>query len=65
MDLYTDLDYATARAYEQFYIEKYDTIDTANPKANQQNSFRHIRAQNPDDKRGIAFESEYKKIKYN
>ena len=49
-----------ARAYEQYYIEKYKTIDKTNPKANQQNSFRHNRT----DARGKGFEAEYKKIKY-
>ena len=32
--------YAQARANEQFNIEKYNTIDKTNLKANQQNSFR-------------------------
>ena len=40
-------------------IEKYKTIDKTNPKANQQNSFRH----NRKDARGKGFEAEYKKIK--
>jgi hypothetical protein len=59
VDLHKDIDYAKARAYEQHNIEKFGTIDTANPKANQQNSFRHSRT----DKRGKAFKKEYKKIK--
>ena len=60
IDLHKDIDYAKARAYEQYYIEKYKTIDKTNPKANQQNSFRHNRT----DARGKGFEAEYKKIKY-
>lgn len=59
VDLHKGIDYAKARAYEQYYIEKYKTIDKTNPKANQQNSFRHNRT----DARGKAFEAEYKNIK--
>jgi hypothetical protein len=53
------IDYAQARAYEQQDIKRYGTIDTANPKANQQNSFRHNRTH----ARGQAFEAEYNRIK--
>ena len=60
IDLHKDIDYAKARAYEQYYIEKYKAIDKTNPKANQQNSFRHDRT----DTRGKAFETEYKNIKH-
>jgi len=59
VDLHKNIDYATARAYEQYYIEKHSTIDRTNPKANQQNSFRHSRT----DSRGVAFEKEYQNIK--
>ena len=59
VDSYKNIDYATARAYEQYYIEKHSTIDRTNPKANQQNSFRHSRT----DSRGVAFEKEYQNIK--
>jgi RHS repeat-associated protein len=59
VDLQKDIEYAKARAYEQYYIEKFETIDKTNPKANQQNSFRHSRT----DARGQAFETEYKNIK--
>ncbi len=59
VDLHKDIDYAKARALEQHNIEKFDTIDKSNPKANQQNSFRHSRT----DDRGKAFKKEYKKIK--
>jgi RHS repeat-associated protein len=58
VDLHKNIDYATARAYEQKYIEDFKTIDTNNTKANQQNSFRH----NRQDSRGQAFESEYNRI---
>ncbi|MGN6714479.1 DUF6531 domain-containing protein [Anaerocolumna jejuensis] len=58
VDLHKNVDYAMGRAYEQTYIEKYKTIKTTNPKANQQNSFRHNRT----DTRGKAFEAEYQKI---
>ena len=61
VDLHKDIDYAKARAYEQKYIEDFKTVDTSNPKANHQNSFRHSRT----DTRGKAFEAEYNKIKYN
>ncbi len=61
VDLHKDIDYAKGRAYEQYNIERYETIDKTNPKANQQNSFRHERV----DKRGKAFRAQYKKIKYN
>ena len=61
VDFYKDIDYAKARAYEQHYIKKYKTIDKANPKANQQNSFRHNRT----DARGQAFKAGYGKIKCN
>ncbi len=58
VDLHKKVDYSKGRAYEQHYIEKYKTIDKTNPKANQQNSFRHNRT----DARGKAFEKEYQKI---
>ena len=32
-DLHEDIDYAKARAYEQYYIEKYKTIDNLNSAA--------------------------------
>jgi len=57
--LHEQIDYSTARAYEQYYIEKFETIDRSNPKSNQQNSFRHNRT----DERGVAFDLEYNKIK--
>ncbi len=59
IDLHKNIDYAKARAYEQYYIEKYGTIDKTNPKTNQQNSFRHPRT----DTRGKPIETEYNKIK--
>ena len=59
VDLHKNIDYATARAYEQYYIEKYSTIDRTNTKANQQNLFRYSRM----DSRGMAFEEEYQNIK--
>lgn len=59
INLHKNIDYAKARVYEQYYIEKYGTIDKTNPKANQQNSFRHTRT----DTRGRAFEAGYNKIK--
>ena len=55
VDSYKNIDYATARAYEQYYIEKHSAIDRPNPK----NLFRHSRT----DSRGMAFEKEYQNIK--
>ncbi|WP_166792204.1 RHS repeat-associated core domain-containing protein [Pedobacter alluvionis] len=54
-----DLPYAQARAYEQLYIEKYDTIKKTNPKSNQQNSFVKERS----DPNGKEYKEEYDKIK--
>jgi RHS repeat-associated protein len=58
VDLHKNIDYATARAYEQKYIEDFGIVNTKSHKANQQNSFRH----NRQDPRGKAFEAEYNRI---
>ena len=36
VDLHKNIDYATARVYEQYYTERHSTIDRTNTKANQQ-----------------------------
>jgi predicted GIY-YIG superfamily endonuclease len=57
--LHKQLPYAQARAQEQFNIEKYNTIDRTNRKANQQNSFRKDRI----DENGMEYRQEYDKLK--